>query len=286
VLFSGIDSWRGIGDRGLGSSNLTNNNGGSSGFNYGTRLGGFSDMTGIGLQVGGSYGLYDWDGRPANAGTLTTTQVQQQVFFTTGLFKKANDESNWSYGVVHDWMFNQAWGAAAINPTLGQWRGQVAYATSAVNEFGVWATLRDKGDTNLDSNHVPIYTRSINQANLFWHHKWEMGADSWFWVGVPQDSRLDHSLGGSLGDFLVGGSVIAPLNDYLSLYGNMQYMHPSARPGSVADGESSWYVAFGLQYYIGGTARTSTVGGNCWLPLLPVANNGNFLVDAARRLIN
>ncbi len=284
-LFTGIDSWRGIGDRGASSNNLTNNNGGSSGFNYATRLGTFSDVTGIGLQVGGSYGLYDWSGRPANNGTLTTTAVQQQAFFTVGLFKKANENSNWSYGVVHDWMFNQAWGATAIDPTLGQWRGQIAYATSAWNEFGFWGTLRDKGDTNLDSNRQPVSTRSINQANLFWHHKWELGADSWLWVGVPQDSRLNPFLRGNLGDFLVGGSVIAPLDDYVSLYGNFQYMHPSAQPGSVADGESAWYVSFGLQYTIGGHARTSTVAGNCWLPLMPVANNGNFLVDTFQRIL-
>ena len=282
VLFSGIDSWRGVGDRGNIFNRPSNNDGTSFGFNYGARLGGFSDATGIGLQVGGSYALYDWNGRPFNVGTLTTTQVQQQAFFTVGLFKKANEESSWSYGVVHDWMFNQAWGAFAVNPTLGQWRGQIAYATSTCNEFGVWGTLRDKGATNLDSLGNPVSTRAIDQANLFWHHKWELGADSWFWVGIPQSDRLNQIAGGSLGDFLVGGSVIAPLNDYVSLYGNMQYMHPSAGPGSIGSGDASWYVAFGLQYTVGGNACTRTVAGSCWMPLLPVANNGNFLVDAVR----
>ena len=132
---------------------------------------------------------------------------------------------------------------------------------------------------------APDARRSINQANLFWHHKYDFGGDSWFWVGLPQDSRLNPFLGGNLGDFLVGGSVIAPLSDYLALYGNFQYMHPSASPGATADSESAWYIAFGLQYYVGGTARSSTIAGNCWLPLLPVANNGNFLVDTFRQFI-
>ncbi len=283
IFFSGIDSWRGIGDRGASQNNLTNNNGGSTGVNYGQRLGAFSDATGIALQVGGSYGIYDWSGRPANAGTLNTVDVQQQGFFTLGAFKRANDHSNFSYGVVHDWMFNQNWGATAINPTLGQWRGQLAYATSAWNEFGAWGTYRDKGDSNVTGNGTTVFTRSINQVNAFWHHKYDFGGDSWIWVGVPQDSRLDHNLGGNLGDFLVGGSVIAPLSDYVSLYGNMQYMHPSSRPGSQSDGESAWYVAFGLQWYVGGHARSTTVAGQCWQPLLPVANNGSFLVDSANR---
>jgi hypothetical protein len=200
------------------------------------------------------------------------------------LFKKANERSNWSYGVVYDFMQNQAWGAFAVNPIMTQWRGQIAYATSAVNEFGVWGTYRDRGDTKLDSLGNPVQVRAINQVNLFWHHKWAFGADSWFWGGFPNATRLNPIAGGSLGDFLVGGSVIAPLNDSISLYANMQYMHPSAAPGSIGSGEASWYVAFGLQYYIGGTARTPTVAGNCWLPYLPVANNGNFLVDAVRSL--
>ena len=282
VLFSGFDSFRGVGDQGNIFSNGSHNYGATMGFNYGTHLGSFSDATGLGFQFGGSYGVYDWDGRPTNLGALTTTQAQQQVFITTGLFKKADGDSNWSYGVVHDWMVNQSWGAFAVNPTLGQWRGQIAYATSAWDEFGFWGTLCDKGDTNLDSFGNAVFTRSINQANLFWHHKWDFAADSWFWVGVPQDSRLDHNLGGSLGNLLIGGSIIAPLNEYVSLYGNMQYMHPSAAPGPIGNGEASWYVAFGLQFYIGGNACSDNVAGNCWLPLMPVANNGNFLVDALR----
>jgi hypothetical protein len=282
VLFSGIDSWRGIGDRATAATTPNNNNGGSSGFNYGTRLGAISDLTGIGLQCGGSYGIYDWNGRQFEPGVLTTTQSQQQVFFTLGAFKKATECCSWSFGVVHDWMVNQAWGAFAVNPTVGQWRAQISYATSACNEFGAWGTLRDRGDTNLEGLGNPISTRSINQVNAFWHHKWAFCADSWIWAGLPQQSRLDPVEGGSLGDFLVGGNVIAPLSDYLALYANMQYMHPSAAAGSIGSGEAAWNVSIGLQYYVGGTARTSTVAGNCWLPLMPVANNGSFLVDAFR----
>lgn len=283
IVTSDIQTFRGIGDFNALANRTSNNEGGSTGFNYGTRLGAFSDLTGIGLQVGGSYGIFDWSGRPANFASLNNTSAQTQVFLTAGFFRKANGYSNLSFGVVHDWMINQNWGAFAVNPTLGQWRAQIAYATDAWNEFGFWGTLRDKGSTNDDCLGNPITIQAINQANLFWHHKWELGADSFIWAGIPQDSRLGP-LGGSLGDFLVGGSITAPLNDYISLYGNMQYMHPSASAGSAGFAESAWYVAFGLAYYIGGNARTTTVAGNCWLPLMPIANNGNFLTDAFRSL--
>jgi hypothetical protein len=281
MLFNDVDSWRGVGDRANAFTRQTNNEGGSFGFNYATRLGGFSDLTGIGFQVGASYGLYDLNGRPFNADVLDTVHAQQQFFFTTGFFKKADQNSSWSYGFVHDWMFNQAWGAFAVNPTLGQWRMQLAYAVDSENEFGVWVALRDKGSTNLDFFGNTVATRPIDQGNLFWHHKWELGADSWIWIGLPENDRLNTFQGGSLGNLLIGGSTIAPLNDAVALYANWQYMHPSASPGPPASGEASWYVAFGLQFYIGGRARTDTVSGNRWMPLLPVANNGNFLVDAA-----
>ncbi|HEV3023727.1 MAG TPA: hypothetical protein VGX76_14730, partial [Pirellulales bacterium] len=142
VLFGGFDSWRGVADRPSATSPVVSNNGTSFGFNYGTRLGEFSEWTGIGFQLGASYGVFDWSGRQSVPGVLTTIDAQQQVFLTTGFFKRADEVSAFSYGLVHDWMFNQAFGAFAVNPTLGQWRAQVAYATDACNEFGVWGTLR------------------------------------------------------------------------------------------------------------------------------------------------
>jgi hypothetical protein len=282
VIFNDVDSWHGIADRGNRSNRISTNDGGSFGFNYATRLGRISDVTGIGFQVGGSYGVYDWDGRPFNPGTLNVVSAQQQVFITTGFFKRADTLSPWSYGIVHDWMINQAFGAYAVNPTLGQWRGQLAYAASASNEFGAWIALRDKGSTNLDAFGNSIVTRPIDQSNFFWHHKWELGADSWIWIGIPEGDSVNHFIGGNVGTLTLGGSVIAPLNDYVSVYSNVQYMHPNAVPGPFANSEAAWNVAFGLQYTVGGHARTSTVAGNCWMPLMPVANNGNFLVDAAR----
>ncbi len=282
-LFADLDSWHGVGDRGHYWGGPTSNDGGSFGFNYASRLGGISDATGIQFQIGGSYGVYDWNGRPLYWPTLDPYSAQQQTFVTLGFFKRVDEHSNWSYGFVHDWMFNQAFGAYAVNPTLGQWRGQLAFASSPWNEWGVWATLRDKGAANLDWTGTAVHTRAVNQANFFWHHKWRPGgADSWLWIGVPDAARLSPYAGGSLGNLLLGGSIVAPISQSWSLYSNMQYMHPSAGVGPLAANESSWYLAFGLQFTFGGAARSATVAGKNWLPLMPVANNGNFLVDSAR----
>ena len=55
-------------------------------------------------------------------------------------------------------------------------------------------------------------------------------------------------------------------------------MRPTARAGSAASIEDAYSIGFGLTFYPGGNARTRTVAGNCWMPYLPVANNGTFLV--------
>ena len=271
VLFTGIDSWRGFSD-----GSFQNNTGTSTGLNYGTRLGRFSELTGIGFQAGGSLGVYDWSGRQSSR--HDTNAAQTQGFLTYGLFRKANENSNWSAGLVNDWMFNDNFSVYAQNPTLSQWRGQISYAMSARNELGVWATRRGRGDTRTDFA-GPVSYRAIDQMNLFWHHKFDQGADSWLWVGRPDPHRLSGP--GSLGDFIIGGNVNIPVSERFAVYTNLAYMHPSAKPGPAAAREDAFSISVGIAFYPGWNARSRTVAGQCWMPLMPVANNGNFFVDSS-----
>src|SRR5437868_6518575 len=155
--FLGYDAWRGTTD------GTWNNNGINTGVNFGTRLGRFSDWTGIGFQLGGSVGVYDWNGTDYRIRHMD--QAETQGFVTGGFFRKANENSNWSFAVVQDWMLNNNFSVFAQNPTLGQWRGQVGYAVGAFNEFGIWGTWRGQGDTR----NVPFFGsttwRPIQQFN-------------------------------------------------------------------------------------------------------------------------
>jgi hypothetical protein len=273
VAFVGYDSWRGVSDGGW------QNNGINTGLNFGTRLGRFSDWTGIGFQIGGSAAAYDW----AGAGYRVAHQDdgEPQGFLTYGLFRKANENSKWSAAVVQDWMFNSNFGEFAQNPTLSQWRGQFGYATSAWNEFGIWGTWRGHGDTRTVNGFGPTSWRAVNQLSVFWHHKWGLGgADTSIWVGVPEHDRLGGN--GSLGDYLIGLSANVPLNDRVALYTLVTYMHPSAAPGPAGSQEDAWNFTVGLALYPARNARSNTVAGQCWMPMLPVANNGLFLVDTNR----
>jgi hypothetical protein len=119
----------------------------------------------------------------------------------------------------------------------------------------------------------------VNQINPYWHYKWGPGgADTMIWVGVPVSSLS----GGSLGNFDVGALANVPLGDSVGLYSLVTYLHPSSSAGGAGSTEEAWNFTIGLAFYPRHNARSSTVAGQCWMPQLPVANNGYFLVNTSR----
>lgn len=69
------------------------------------------------------------------------------------------------------------------------------------------------------------------------------------------------------------------LNDRVALYTLVTYMRPTADNGSTGAETDSWNFTVGVSFSFTGSARSDTVAGRCWTPLLPVANNGYFLVN-------
>jgi hypothetical protein len=206
---------------------------------------------------------------------------QVQGFVTYGLFRKATDDFPWSAALVQDWMINANYGVFASNPTLSQLRVQAGYAVSNATEVGVWGAWRLMDDSRDVPGVGPVKWRSIDQLSGYWHYQWNSyGPETWVWIGVPERDRLGGN--GSLGEWLVGALMTAPLSDRLGLYALVTYMHPSARPGGVGATEDAWNFTIGLAFYPAGNARNRTVYGERWMPQLPVANNGYFLVDTNR----
>jgi hypothetical protein len=266
VGFAGLDSFKGISDAFLNS-------------NFGV-VGGVNSAiplmeSGISWQLGMSYGIYDVDGRV----TLeNAAQTQQQAFITTGFFHKAHDDQRLSYGIVYDWMLNNNWGILGTDPTMGQWRGQIEYALSSCNSVGVWGTARDLGArTYAEGGTLLVENRAMSQVNMFWHHKFATGADSWLFVGLPERDRLNGD--GSLGDWTIGANVQVPLSESLALYANGSYFRPSQAAGVEAQVENGYDVGMGVVWYFGRHAVSHSLNGACGLPYMSVANNTSFLVD-------
>jgi hypothetical protein len=274
VGFEGLDSFKGIAD-----GSYQSNFGEVTGVNVGSAMRGLEDY-GFGWQTGLSYGVYDFDGRSSTI--ENPARAQTQLFVTTGFFRKAKCNQRVSFGLVYDWMFNEQWGVYGASPTLGQWRGQIEYAFSGCNAMGLWACKRDLGAQqtftveNFEEG-VTITNRAISQVNLFWHHKFCSGADSYLYIGIPDHGRLDGD--GSLIDWTVGASVQVPLSESLALYANGAYFHPSASAGDGAAVESGYNVGMGIVWHFGGCARNHAINGKCADPYMPVANNSNFLVE-------
>ena len=272
VGFAGLDSFKGIAD-----GSYQSNFGEVTGVNVGSMMHGLEDY-GFGWQTGLSYGVYDFDGRSST--DVDSIRSQQQLFVTTGFFRKAKCDQRVSFGLVYDWMFNEEWGEYGAHPTLGQWRGQIEYAFSGHNSVGLWACKRDlaaQQTFTFGVTDVTVTNRAISQVNLFWHHKFCSGADSYLYLGIPDHGRLDGD--GSLMDWMVGASVQVPLTCRLALYANGAYFHPSASAGPGAAEESGYDVGMGVVWYIGGNARSHAIYGHCADPYMPVANNSNFLVE-------
>jgi hypothetical protein len=275
VAFAGLDSFKGISD-----GTYPSNFGAVTGLNGAIPVPGLSDY-GINWQLGMSYGIYDIDGSASPASA--SANCQQQVFVTTGFFHKADCDHRLSFGLVYDWMINSEWGSLGIDPTLGQWRGQVEYALSGCNSVGLWATHRDLGSHINVGTVAPAFvsTRAIDQACLFWHHKFCCGADSFLWAGIPDRTRIERTEGGSLGDWMIGANVQVPLTDTLALYANGSYFRPSASAGGKAAVDQGYDVSMGVVWYFGGNAMSHSLNGKCGLPYMNVANNSTFLVDQA-----
>ncbi|HEY5314176.1 MAG TPA: DUF6666 family protein [Pirellulales bacterium] len=287
--FSGVDSFRGVTNGNLGS-----NYGGYTGANFGGAL---IEDYGIGWQAGGSYGVYNFSGNPSSFSNTANSTIQG--FFTVGIFQRASVNRRVSWGVVQDWMIANNFGVFGNSMTLGQVRGQVAYAFGPRNEIGVWATVWDRSVTRATGAvGTPVSYQAIDQGNVFWHHKYATyGADSWVYAGIPLDGRIATPAnsagfpvggsGGSIGSFIVGSNLLIPVTDRLSAYANMMYMRPSAAEGVNAAGayaaaQAFWNVDFGMAFYPGRAARSRTVAGREWMPYMPVANNSSFLVDATK----
>jgi hypothetical protein len=127
----------------------------------------------------------------------------------------------------------------------------------------------------------PVTWQPVQHVSGYWRYKWGPGgADSFIWIGVPERDRLAGN--GSLGDYFVGAAGNVALSERIALYTLVTYMHPSASPGPAGGREEHWNFTVGLAFYPARNARTTTVGGQCWMPHLPVANNGYFLVDASQ----
>jgi len=258
--------------RGISEGTWNGNTGSVFMVNFGTSL-----YDTLGVQGGGSYGVYDWYGRSSTVSN-NPGSVQSQGFITTGLFYKTPCLSGLQAGVVLDWMFNENFGVFGLDPNFGQLRFQAGYLLNGCQEFGILGTtnLRTAHETAFE---IPISYRAVAQVSLFWRRFFRNCSEAMFWVGIPYNESLMFS-GKRSGQYIAGAALRAPLTSSLSLEAHGVYMGPPGNSSVPHFVNYSANVCIGLSYAFGTGSKERC---DQWLarPYLPVANNSNFLVDAS-----
>jgi hypothetical protein len=259
-VFMAQDSWRGSSE-------------GDWQGNNGFRLGVNSAMPlpadhGLGVQLGGSYGLYDLTGRGTSGNEIAP---QQQGFMTAGIFCRGQEGSRLSAGVVYDLMYNKFFGEFSQSPLLSQIRSQVAFDVDPKNAVGLWGAVR----LDTDSRPHLIY-RGVDQASLFYAHTFDQGAVLRLSAGEAFDNKMGAQA--SHDELLMGASVTAPITSKLALNGGFAYLTPGSsydHPGTGSFHES-WFTTFGLTYTFGGSSNPNSRNA----PYMPVADDASFMVNS------
>jgi hypothetical protein len=221
------------------------------GFQLGTAINATSDAVQVFQRVDGQTG-------------------RTQSFTTVGFFQRT--ESGWKWGTVYDFLEEDYYS----DFHLGQWRAKIGYDWTPCDEIGGQASIADHGDNGSFAGAIPIELRPITQGSLYWRHTWETQVETTFWAGMAEGhSRPNLALGDLTPDrneFVFGADIFVPLNDYLVLFGEANFIMPSA------SGTVDSYLGF--EYYPGGGARHARK--NTFAPLFPVANSTSFSVDLVR----
>lgn len=222
----------------------------------------------VGVQLGGSYGWYNWDGRQ-NVVFKNPRAVQQEGFITAGVFGKYEP---FHLALVYDRVFTRHFGNFDLDPSVDQLRYH-AGVEFCNEEVGVWGTFA------LSRSHktaigIPVKFKAIDQINLFWIHMFENASRALVWAGVPYGKSLLDS-DKRPGTYIIGAAFRAPLLTclYLDAYGS--YMGGQNFRHSPRSQNYAANICLGLTYVFG--------DGCCGIDdgHLPIANNSAFLIDTS-----
>ncbi|CDR35255.1 DUF6666 family protein [Criblamydia sequanensis] len=258
--------------RGLSEGSWNGNTGGLIEVNFGTAI-----FDGIGLQLGGSYGVYDWAGR-GPLGLSDSASIQEQGFISGGFFYKNPCHCPIQAGAIVDWMFNRNFGVFGLNPSFGQVRLQAGYLFPSGDEFGLWGSAYIRTDQK-SAFLIPVFFRAVSQINLFWKHYFETSAEVMIWGGVPLKKSLLFS-DSKAGKYIVGACFRAPLSSCLSVEGHGAYMGPHHNSASPRFQSYAANICIGINYFFGCKSNACP---DLWqaAPYMPIANNSNFIVDTS-----
>ena len=225
------------------------------------------DRWGLGAQIGTAVNMTDHAVR-------VTSQVEgassrNQSFTTVGLFQRS--DTGWTWGIAYDYLAQDDYDSFR----LSQWRGRIGYQLTPRDEVGIYGMIPQNDDRGFWGA-VPVRLDAIGQGSIYWRHTWDHQAEITGWLGIAEGHG---EVNAALGDanpaderVVFGSDVHVPLNDFIALFGEANFITP-ADTGTVD-------AYLGIAVYPGGRARGARR--RRFAPVLPVANNTSFSVDLSR----
>jgi hypothetical protein len=204
-------------------------------------------------------------------GSFVTPQDRQQIFLTTGLFRRV--DCGLQGGLVFDYLHDE-WD---YQLDLAQLRGEIGWKMDPCNEFGFWFTAGVNDDETslrlpdfVNQNQIQIVNGSadveVNNLYAFYYRRqFACGGEGRLYGGFTKGDQG-----------LFGGDALVPLNPCWSLQANFLYI-ASSHEGPLDDLgfiDETWNVSVGLVWTPFG--RPGACCPPCCRPLFNVANNGTF----------
>lgn len=254
-VFAGVQGFKNPLDQGRNG-----NFGFHEGVNFGTPLG----DSGIGYQVG-------FQAVQSNFMGDQTALIQNrpryeneghnQVFLTTGLFRRACNDCGWQGGVVFDYLHDDYYAST----TLQQIRAELSVRINGRREIGYWGAYGLGSDHFSDPLRGDFHVAPNDLHTFFYRHHFSGGAQTRLWTGFSGNS-----------EWVFGGDASVPLGTSWALENSFAYVLPKDK-GRTGQEDESWSVMMQLVWYPGRCARQAINAP--FQPLLGVADNSVFLVD-------
>jgi hypothetical protein len=193
---------------------------------------------------------------------------RQQSFTTLGIFQRTD---SWRWGIAYDYLYESYYDQFSMS----QIRGRIGYAVSPSDEIGFWGTIPTM-DGNGEILNIPVTLSPIRQGSIFWQHLFPAGPRTTVWGGISEGHAQANLALGDLNrtgsQFVFGAEVDMPLNNYLSIFGQANFIGPNDT-GTVDS-------FLGIAYYPSG--RAFPKNRSEFAPYQSLVNSTTFATDFKR----
>ncbi|NIP85598.1 MAG: hypothetical protein GTO03_08560, partial [Planctomycetales bacterium] len=220
----------------------------------------------VNLQLGMRFTQNNFEGDQVT--DFYRDEGRDQVFLTTGLFRRADGCCPWQWGVVFDWLHDEYW----VDADFSQLRVEISRLTACGHEWGFLAAVGTgeenfRGQELLDFSdfEFDLGAEPTDYYGLFWRRSTAACGEWRALVAITEHSN-----------FMLGGDFWLPLGHCLALDGDFTFLL-AEKSGFRGQQEEAFGIGLSLVWYP--HRGVQHAAGNPLRPLLGVADNARFFVN-------